>query len=63
MIENAALGASDQHRSTLIRNMAAAILQALEANAIEDRLKISDLFWRQLSANPLKSRVRQGYPP
>ncbi|CVI59238.1 conserved hypothetical protein [Agrobacterium salinitolerans str. Hayward 0363] len=38
MVQNAALGASDQNRCALIGNMAAAILKALETYAIENIL-------------------------
>jgi len=38
MIENATLGAADQNRCAFIGNVAAAILKALEAHAIENVL-------------------------
>jgi hypothetical protein len=60
MIENATLGTSDQNRCTLIGNRTAAIFEALETNAIEYCLKISNLLGRQLRAHTLKSYVRQG---
>ncbi|CUX37088.1 conserved hypothetical protein [Agrobacterium deltaense Zutra 3/1] len=60
MVENAALGATDQNRRALIGNMAAAVLKAFETYAIENSLQIGDLLRRQLCANPFKSCVRQG---
>jgi hypothetical protein len=60
MIQNAALGATDQNCCTFIGNMAAAILKTLETNTIENILQIGDLFWRQLRADSFKSCVRQG---
>ena len=60
VIQNAALGASDQNCCTFIGDMAASVLQALEAHAIKYSLKVSDLLGRQLCAHTLKSHVRQG---
>ena len=45
VIENAALGASDQNCRTFIGDLTAPIFKAFETNAIEYRLKISDLLW------------------
>jgi len=60
VIKNAALGASDQHGGAFIRHLTAAILQAFETNTVKDSLQIRDLLGRQLSADSLKCRVRQG---
>lgn len=60
VVENAALGAADQDCRALVGNMAAAVLKALEAHAVEYILQIGNLFRRQLCANTFKSCIRQG---
>ncbi|MFK0384094.1 hypothetical protein [Agrobacterium sp. NPDC090273] len=60
MVENTALRAADEYRRALIGDMTATIFKALKTYAIENVLQIGNLLWRQLRANSLKSRIRQG---
>ncbi|KXG86299.1 hypothetical protein ATO67_03400 [Agrobacterium bohemicum] len=60
MIQNAALGTSNQNCRAFIRHLTAPIFKAFKTNAIKYSLKISDLLGRQLCTHTLKSHVRQG---
>lgn len=46
MVQNAALGTSDQNCCTLIGNMTASVFQAFETHAIKYGLQVGDLLRR-----------------